>query len=609
MNTLYIDLETYSSTDIKAGVYRYSEDPTFEIMMAAYSVDGKTVEIAIGEEAIGNIPNLFNHRVRKVAHNAQFERVCLSRLSAAGLQDGDFLDPVEWYDTMVIAAEHGYPQSLENLGKAMGGEKKSQAGTRLINLFCQPDKKGKRATALDYPEEWQEFLDYCVQDVRTLIDIEKRLPAWPTEAERQAWIADQRINDLGIKLDVEMAQAAISVADDNRMLAELEISFLTGVANPSSPSQMLKYLKSAGLDIFNMQAETIEELLLLPDLTPTVRKVLELRQELALVASKKFTAALASVNSDGRLRGNFRFFGAHTGRWSSQGLQFHNLPRLSFETDTQADAAILDLMLGADISPVELKAMVRSMFVGPFTVVDYSAIEARVIAWLAGEGWALDAFARGRDIYMETAERMGGMTRREGKVAVLALGYNGGINSLRAMGAEGNDDSLQVLVNQWRWANPNIVKFWQTMGEAFRSGGAVGDHMQVEADGGTRFLRLPSGRAITYHGVKFEFAETPYGPKRQPSFIDPRINQRVKTYGGRLTENVTQAVARDILSEAIVRLQGAGYKVAGHVHDEILVEGEHDLAEITRIMTQQPSWAEGLPLDGAGFNCSRYRKG
>lgn len=609
MPTLYIDIETYSSVDLrKNSVYKYAAAPDFQILMAAYAVDDGPVQVAFGHSVIASIPHLWDRQVTKVAHNAQFERVCFSALTA--LDEDDFLPPEEWLCTMALAAEAGYPQKLEHLAVALGAEEKDAAGTRLINLFCKPNRKGQRTLPEEKPAEWQQFIDYCVQDVATLRDVHQRLQHWPTETERQVYMVDQHINDRGIPVDVDMVQHAVATADDNRMLDELKMMDLTGISNPGSNPQLLGWLKGQGLEISNLQAATVESLLAEPGaLDPTVRQVLQTRQELALVAAKKYTAALERVSADDRLRGSFQFFGAHTGRWAGRGVQLQNLPSATMDSEADTHAAILDLKMGLGATAHALKALVRAMFVGPFTVVDYAAIEARVVAWLAGEQWALDAFALGRDIYVETAERMGGLTRKEGKVAVLALGYNGGINSLRAMGADGSDSKLQYLVTQWRDANPAIVGLWAEMGEAFRHGGAVGQYMTVEKDGADRYLRLPSGRAIGYHDVKARWKETPFGRRQVLSFADPKgPGIRTDTYGGRLVENVTQAVARDILAEALVRLHHAGHEVVGHVHDEILVRGS-TVPEVTRIMVEQPAWAAGLPIAAEGFQCARYRKG
>lgn len=618
MKELYLDVETYSSVDLKkSNAYRYAEAPDFDIMMCAWAdgIDGD-VRLALGHEEIARIPGLLDPSVTKVAHNAAFERICFSRL--AGLPTGEYLPPEDYDDTQAIAAENGYPQKLEQLAEALGGEKKDAAGTHLISYFCKPNRKGERNRPEDSPEKWEEFKAYCVQDVVTLQDVARNLPGWPTEAERAAYLTDQHINDNGIYVDADMAELAVTAADDNRMVQELEITHLTGVLNPGSGPQMLKWLRASGLEVPNMQKATVETLLE-GELGDRQRRVLELRQELALVAAKKYTAATDRINSDSRLRGSFHFFGAHTGRWAGRGVQLQNLPSATIEPDEGEDvdvaiaASVLDLQLGLPIDAHTLKALVRAMFYGPFTVVDYSAIEARVLAWLAGETWALEAFEEGRDIYVETAARMGSRyTRKEGKVATLALGYNGGVGSLRAMGATGSDSELKGLVYQWRDTNSEIVGLWDELGSAFRTGDRwAGDRVYVERDGKTRRLVLPSGRAVTYHGVGEKWVTNQWGSRvRQLSFRDPKRHPyRQDTYGGRITENITQAVARDVLSEALVRLREAGHKVVGHVHDEILVEAPASVDEVTEIMVTPPTWSAGLPLAAEGFYCPRYRKG
>lgn len=616
---LHIDIETYSRVDLKnSNVYRYTEDPEFQILFAWYAIDDGPLHLALTQNEIATIPGLWDDSVEKVAHNAAFERICFSEFLRRR-EGGDpftYLDPEPWTDTMALAGEHGYPRKLEQLAVALGGEKKDTAGTRLINLFCKPNRKGERVMPEDKPDEWMQFLEYGRQDVVVLREVEQALPGWPNEAERQAYLTDQRINDTGIAVDRDMVVAAINVGAQNATEQMAEARQLTGLENPNSGPQMLGWLKAQGLTVSNLQKDTVTALLQ-GDLEPTVRRVLELRQELALVAGKKYQAALDRINPDNRLRGSFAFFGAHTGRWSGRGVQLQNLPSATIQPDEGEDvdvaiqAAALDVLMETPVDAHTLKALVRAMFVGPFTVVDYASIEARVLAWLAGEEWALQAFRDGRDIYVETAERMGGMTRKEGKVAVLALGYNGGVNSLRAMGAEGEDHKLKKLVYQWRDANENIVGLWSEMEAAFRVGDRpVGEYMYVEKDGNDRLLTLPSGRSITYHNVGTRWAEDQWGRRKQViTFTDPAyFPAKGSTYGGRLTENVTQAVARDVLSEALVRLDARGHKVVGHVHDEILVEGFSSVEDITKIMVEQPDWAEGLPLNAEGFTCPRYRK-
>lgn len=620
---LFIDLETYSSVDIrKANVYKYTESPDFEILMAAWATEDRVVHLAVGEEEIKNIPGIFDSNVKKVAHNAQFERVCISRL--AGKPTGAYFGASDYDDTQALAGIWGYPQSLKWLAVALGAEEKDEAGTRLINLFSKPQARGKvtRHTERTKPAEWQEFKDYCVQDVETLIDCYDRLMdkhgGWGTDAEYKTYLHDQRINDRGIAVDLDMADVAISAAEENAELQKQEVIDITGVDNPGSVVQLKEWFEAQGLDIEDLKKDSVERAL--RTATGKVKRVLELRLDLALVASKKYSAAVLNTSEDGRLRGSFKYFGAHTGRWAGRGVQLQNLPSATLPSEAASESAIVDLKMGLGAEPYTLKALVRQLFVGPFTVSDYSAIEARVLAWLAGEQWALDAFAAGRDIYVETAAQMFNLPyeeakarRKQGKVAVLALGYNGGVGSLRAMGAEGTDAELQRLVDLWRKANPNIVRFWTDIELAFRRGkGATAGRVHVASDGSDRSIVLPSGRAITYHGCKSRMKTDKFGRRKKTIvFQDPKKNGAyVDTYGGRLSENVTQAVARDILANGIANLSKHGYKVVGHVHDEVLVEDSQDgsVPAINKLLAANPDWAVGLPLAAEGYRCRRYRK-
>ena len=624
MRKVYCDIETRSRVDLKkSNVYRYVECPDFEILLCAYAVEDGPIELLSTPEEIADVMREFVFDPDTVlwAHNAAFERVCFS--AYYGLPVGTYLDPAEWDDTMPLASEHGYPASLDGAAKALGAPEKDSAGSHLIRYFSVPNRKGTFNGPEDSPERWEEFGRYVVQDVDTLREIARRLPAWPP-GERELFVADQRINDRGIRLDRPLAEAAVDAGEINLIEQELEFIGLTGVDNPNSLPQVLAWFESHGLPLPNLRAETVEatlkELRSAPENArdEVAIRVLELRQDLALVASKKYLSALGSVSSDDRLRGAFRFFGAHTGRWAGRGVQLHNLPRAQLDSEEETEAAIAALHAGDGAGSYTLKALVRALFTGPFVVSDYSAIEARVVAWLAGEQWVLDAFEAGRDIYVETAGRMFDLDeeaararRHEGKVAVLALGYNGGVGSLRAMGAEGVDAHLQGLVDRWRRTNPAIVEMWKDLDAAFYHGGEVGSgRIRVEVEGRDRYVRLPSGRAITFHGVAAKTEMGPYGPRRRLTFRDPRRNwARVDTYGGRLTENVTQAVARDVLGAALIELADRGYPVVGHVHDEVLVEGgPDDLDEVVEAMCAKPSWAEGLPIAAEAFTTNRYRK-
>jgi DNA polymerase len=631
---LYVDIETRSRVDLKKyAVYRYVRCPDFRILMSGWRWEDEdhTTPVEDVDTGLDILTTAMRGGALLVAHNAPFERVCFS--TALGMDVGTYLDPEQWHDTAALAAEHGLPRSLDGAARTLGCTPKDSAGSRLINLFCKPVAVGKRKGQWNdkttHPEEWEQFLAYMAQDVDTLAEVDAAMGHdWPTPMELRVFHADQRINDRGIRSDAPLAREAMAAAEDNRMTQELQVQYLTGVANPNSNPQFLQWVQQAiSPRVKNLQAETVERLLASPKLQPTHREILELRQELALVAYKKFGSALEMMCEDERLRGTLFFFGAHTGRWSGKGTQPQNLPREAFldeegEWDEPAQTnAILNLMLGEGASSLELKKLVRALFVGPFTVVDYAAIEARVIAWWCGEEWALKAFRQKVDIYVAQAQRMGErFERRDGKIATLALGYQGAVNSLRAMGATGTDEELRAVVDGYRRANPSIVRGWALLGDAVADSAhgpvQVGEHLTVTREEDTVRIHLPSGRAITYHGMRWERyriqdPQTKKWVQKQGwRYDDPKKpGMRIGTYGGRLAENVTQAIARDIMAEALVRLHDAGYEPVAHVHDEIIVEGRHPVATISKIMCEVPDWAVGLPIDGEGFTTERYRKG
>lgn len=590
---LFLDYETRSRVDLrKSNVYAYCECPDFQVLMCAWAFGDDPVQLTEGSEETASVLGdwLRDPTVTKVAHNANFERVVTSRL----LGVAGYLDPEPWVDTAALAVENGLPRSLDDLAKALGAEEKDSAGTRLINLFSKPNRKGEFVSPADKPAEWQDFAAYCRQDVATLRDIWSKLPSWPTEHERQLWIEDARINDRGLLIDLELADAAIEADKTNREEFSAELRKLLDIENPGSTQQMLAGLKSIGIDLPNLQAATVAGAY-----EKTPHRALELRQALSLSAAKKFSAAKLNVCRDRRIRGAFKFFGAHTGRWSGgAGLQPQNLPR---DTVPDPRAAALDVQLFHRAEPKTLKALVRHMLTGPFTVCDYSAIEARVLAWLAGERWVLDAFMAGRDIYQETADRAGGLTRQQGKAMVLGCGFVGSHNALRRVGAEGSDEELKELVTLWRRANPKIVRFWSKLERAYLYGGQAGP-IEVQKTSSARRVVLPSGRALVYRGV--QIVRSRFG---EPELLWHSGRGEVRVWPGISVENVTQAVARDLLADALVRMSGP-YNIVGHIHDELIAGGEYDVQQMEADMCLPPDWAPGLPLAAEGTVMMRYQK-
>lgn len=650
---LHLDLETYSACDLKkSGVYKYAEHETTRVLLAAYAIDDDPVEVLYADDDEAEkrllekllLLRLPSDRVEKVAHNANFERIVLtSRLRAHGLFDapyGMMLPSGYWYDTMALAALAGYPRSLMGWTEAVGSASKDSAGSDLIRWFSTPNRKGDRRP-MTGDKRTEDWIRYCRQDVEAMRDaIGKTIELCggkdPLEGhECWVWRADQEINDVGIKVDTRLAKAAV-VADERirgRAMGKARtIIELTGPdprpasavekgdpINPASVGQLMTWLKAQGAGMDDLRETSVDDALADPELPGHVRAVLEARAEAGGAASKKFAAMLARVSSDGRLRGGLMYGAAHTLRWGGRGLQMQNLPRVGFKTETEELEGLKRILSHSDdTTALDLKKAVRPSLVGPFTVVDYSAIEARVLAWLAGEEWVLQAFRDGRDIYVETGKMMGGLDRFHGKVATLALGYGGGIGALRAMGGPslGDDDKLASLRDAWRSSSQATVQWWRTLEDAWRNGGPAGKRVYVEPHGGDRAVVLPSGRRLWYRDCGETSRMDDFSPvmTRRLDYIDPSRG-RIETYGGRLTENVVQAVARDVLAAALVNLTEQGYKVVGHVHDEVLVEGDEDVEEIAEIMCnvgQLPgdaSWAEGLPLAAAGYRCERYRKG
>jgi DNA polymerase len=656
METLmFIDFETYSSVNLRdCGAYPYMASPDFAplIMTYRYGVDGQT-KIAQGEAEIKWALRGLNERehVTFVAHNANFERQVLSRIF--DYAPGTFIPPERFIDTMAMGRSLGFPGSLADLSRALHVEEKDSAGTALIAMFCVPSKKtGRAATPEERPEEWAAFCRYAIQDVDTMVEVytalTTRYGGFP-KGEREVWNADQRINDRGILVDAELAVRCMDIAAVVKDLHLRHMGVISGLANPNSTAQVLAWVnhrlveagvmdgqndipvfKDTGAPLKSVDKASVAYLLSRTDLPRDVRTFLEERAASNAASVAKFKAMTNRLGVGNRVRGTIQYFGAHTGRWAGRGVQLQNLPSVTAGDDEKTQAFVDRVMNepAENFSISELKPLIRGALMAPagqtLTVCDYSAIEARVLAWLAGEEWVLEAFRAGRDIYIETAARMFHVPyeeakplRKKGKVAVLALGYGGGINALKAMGAEGTDAELEEIKQTYRAANPRIAKFWADMDRAMRNrSGRVGEYITIHPRAnGLVTIKLPSGRELFYHKLHFRTVSKFDKEVEALHFLDPKSHRAViPTYGGRLTENVTQAVARDVLAHALVNLDKENVPVVAHVHDEVIAEGGVTVERMKELMGAgvgnplAPPWSEGLPLAAEGYYCARYRK-
>ncbi|MBF1672627.1 MAG: hypothetical protein HXO65_00205 [Rothia mucilaginosa] len=656
METLmFIDFETYSSVNLRdCGAYPYMASPDFSplIMTYRYGVDGQT-KIAQGEAEIKWALRGLHERehVTFVAHNANFERLVLSRIF--DYAPGTFIPPERFIDTMAMGRSLGFPGSLADLSRALHVEEKDSAGTALIQMFCVPSKKtGRAATPEERPEEWAAFCRYAVQDVDTMVEVYQalitRYGGFP-KGEREVWNADQRINDRGILVDAELAVRCMDIAAVVKDLHLQRMGVISGLANPNSTAQVLAWVnrrlveagvmddqndlpvfKDTGAPLKSVDKASVAYLLSRTDLPRDVRTFLEERAASNASSVAKFKAMTNRLGVGNRVRGTIQYFGAHTGRWAGRGVQLQNLPSVTAGDDAKTQAFVDRVMNepAENFSISELKPLIRGALMAPagqtLTVCDYSAIEARVLAWLAGEEWVLEAFRAGRDIYIETAARMFHVPyeeakplRKKGKVAVLALGYGGGINALKAMGAEGTDAELEEIKQTYRAANPRIAKFWADMDRAMRNrSGRVGEYITIHPRAnGLVTIKLPSGRELFYHKLHFRTVSKFDKEVEALHFLDPKSHRAViPTYGGRLTENVTQAVARDVLAHALVNLDKENVPVVAHVHDEVIAEGGVTVERMKELMGAgvgnplAPPWSEGLPLAAEGYYCARYRK-
>ena len=665
---LGIDIETYSSAPLpRCGVYRYCDAPDFEILLFSYAFDDapvETVDLACGETLPKEVLlALEDPNVLKVAYNAQFERVCLSKYL------GHWLDPHQWRCTMVMAASLTLPGRLADVAVALGTtEKKMEEGKDLIRYFSVPCKPTKanggrtRNRPSDAPEKWAVYKQYNAQDVETERAIRKALEKYPLPEQEWAYYAlDQQINDRGVRVDKQLVKNAIAADAVFAQAACQRAKELTGLENPGSVMQLHGWLRERGVQLSTLLKKEVQRKLaeMDEDAQPdaqadeAAREMLRLRLEMSRSSIKKYEAMARCVCKDGRIHGMFRFYGAsRTGRFASQIVNLQNLRRNDMEDLALARSLLREgraeelSMLYASAADV-LSELVRTALIARkgcrFIVADFSAIEARVLAWLAGEEWRLKVFEEGGDIYCASASQMfhvpvekhgvNGHLRQKGKISELALGYGGSIGALQAMGSrEMNipDEELKPLVDGWRKANPRIVQFWRSVGDAAMK--AVRERTTVRAGkvtfcckDGVLFAKLPSGRTLAYIAPRLEtgrfgsavityqsYDKTEKAADEEEEAPVTRRWQREETYGPKIVENLTQAIARDLLCAAMMNLEAAGYRICMHIHDEAVIEmpiGQGSLEEACRLMAIAPVWAEGLPLRADGEDdLSFYRK-
>lgn len=651
MNTLSIDLETYSEIDIKkCGAYRYAADPSFEVMLFAYSVDYgpvTVIDLMDGVEIPLHIQDaIFDPKVLKTAFNANFERVCLAK------HFGKPINPAQWECTMVLAAQIGLPLSLEAVSSVMRLDKaKMKEGKDLIRYFCVPCKPTKvnggrtRNMPEDSPEKWSRFVEYNRRDVEVENHVRQALQDYrPGGQEHHLWCIDQKINDMGVPVDLTLVRNAIDFDQRFKATLEGEAIALSGLDNPNSVSQVKTWLKETeGVEVESLNKKAMPEVMEQVK-SDEARDFLEIRKELSKSSTKKYDAILRSVCPDGKIRGLFQFYGANrTGRSAGRLVQVQNLPQnhlpdleVARSLVRNGDYEMLELLYGSVTST--LSELIRTALVPEpgcrFIVSDFSAIEARVIAWFAGEEWVLEEFRNEGKIYEATAANMFGIPkelikkgnpeyeyRQKGKVAALALGYQGGANALIAMGALNAgiaEEELPTLVQLWRRANKHIVRWWASLEEAAfealengRATDGIG-LVTFRFEDGHLFMDLPSGRSLCYYHAKL--GKNRFG---NPSIHYEGMNQVTKkwetqdTYGGKLAENAVQGTARDLLMGAIDRLDQVGFDIRMHIHDEVVINepiGGRTIEEVCEIMGQSVNWAEGLPLRADGYETAFYRK-
>lgn len=649
MRILSIDIETFSSVDLtKCGVYAYTRAEDFEILLLAYAFDDEPVEIidlASGERIPDKVINaLTNPNIIKSAFNANFERTCLAKHLNTPMP------PEQWRCSMAHSLTLGLPASLKEVARCLKlSQQKMDEGKALIRYFSMPCKPTRanggrtRNMLWDDWQRWQVFKVYCKQDVEVEREIRQKLEAYPmTDKELEMWFLDQKINDFGVKVDTALVKNAIQCNEDYQKELLMEAFHLTRLENPNSPAQLKSWLK----DNYNLEVESLSKTKVAELLdkvnSPTVKRVLELRQEMSKTSVRKYEAMDRAMGKDERIRGLLQFYGASTGRWAGRLVQVHNLPRnnmsdldLARQILLSGDYKTLELLF--DSVPDVLSQLIRTAFIPSpgcrFIVSDFSAIEARVIAWLAGEKWVIDTFKGHGKIYEMTASRMFGVPmdliakgkpqyelRQKGKIATLACGYSGSVGALKAMGALNmglKEDELPGIVSAWRQSNPNIVKLWWDVEDAAitavreRTVVALQRGLEFSYQSGVLFIRLPSGRSLAYVRPRIELDERFNKDKLTYEGMELGKWCRISTYGGKLTENIIQAIARDCLAESLLRLDKAGYKIAFHVHDEVVLDVPSDfgsLKEVEEIMGLPIDWAKGLPLRAEGFESAYYMK-
>ena len=628
---------------IKCGVYAYADSPAFEILLFAYSFDGgetQIIDLAQGEKLPAEVEEaIFDVSVTKTAYNANFERTCLSKYF------GKYIPPESWHCSAVQAAMLALPRSLEDVGRVLGlDEQKMKEGKELIRYFCVPCKPTKanggrtRNLPRHAPEKWELFKTYCKRDVDVEKSIRRKLHNFPIpESEMELYRLDQRINDRGVLVDMGLVEQAIACERLHKEVVTKRAYELTGLENPNSVAQLKGWLGDKGMEAESLSKKAVAEMIAETD--GEVEELLRLRLMLAKTSVKKYEAIERSACSDGRVHGMLMFYGANrSGRWSGKNVQLHNLPKnylpdLELARELVKQGRFEDIELLYDSTPNVLSELIRTAFIPKpgcrFAVADFSAIEARVLAWLSGEQWRLDVFTSHGKIYEASASSMfhvpmeeitkGSPLRQKGKLAELGLGFGGASGALISMGALDmglTEDELPPLVAAWRKANPHITQFWWDVDAAAIKAVTEKQKTKVgkiifEYKSGILFITLPSGRKLSY--VKPRMAVNRFGRDglTYEGISENKKWSRIETYGPKLVENIVQGTARDLLAEAMLRVEKKGYPIVMHCHDEIIAEvpeGSGSVDEMCEVMAVQPVWAEGLPLRADGYECSFYQK-